>query len=282
MREIQKVAIPSPIRIGSINSIHRFDLSALETRGDFHDFHELVFVREGLLSILVDGLPYEIPAGSLFVYAPNAYHIGSRERGSPAVVDIVSFDCDSPAMRYFEHRVLTPSPEEVALLDAFFSAAHATLMAAAPRGVVPREGVTPYALQLLGGRLEQFLLTLYREEPGEAPAGRHALRKERVLALSAYLKAHLGERITLSDMAAASLMSVSGVKALVRGFCDCGPNDYLISLRIARARELIREGERSFTEIAEATGFGTLHYFSRVFRARTGRTPTDEARMVSR
>lgn len=281
MKEIQKLALPTAIRIDSLNSIHRFDLSQLKTRGDFHDFHELVFVREGVLSILVDGLPFEIPAGSLFVYAPNAYHIGTRERGSPALVDIVSFDCASPAMRYFENRVLTPTPAEAALLDAFFTSAHELLMGATPRGVAPREGVAPHRLQLLGNRLEHILLTLYREEPGAVSGGRHAYRKERFLALSAYLGEHLSERITLSDMATATLMSVSLVKALCREFCECGPNDYLISLRIRRARELIREGKKSFTKIAEETGFGTLHYFSRVFRARTGKTPTAYARMVS-
>ncbi len=281
MKERRTLALPDVIRVDTLNSIYRFDLSGIDPRGDIHDFYELVYVEEGLFSVLVDGVAYEIPSGSLFVYAPNAYHIGNAEHKNAAVVSIVSFASRSPAIRWFDNRMLTPSHEERALLLSFFEEARAAISMNGVHGIAVREGISARRLRLIGNRLEHLLLSLYREEETALQSGiRKTYKKARFLALSSYLKQNLEKPHTLADMAEAMACSVSTVKALCREFCGSGPNDYLISLRIGRARELIREGTMNFTEIAEAVGFGSLHYFSRVFKARTGETPSEYARSV--
>ena len=281
MKERKVFAFPEVIRVDTVNSIYRFDLSGIDPRGDIHDFYELVYVEEGLFSVLVDGVPYEIPEGSAFFYAPNAYHIGNAEHRTAAVVSIVSFASRSGAMHWFDNRLLAPTEAEEGLLRSFFSAAREVFSMNNPYGISSRDGVSPHRLQLIGNRLEHLLLSFYREEEGIPRTGlRESYRKARFLSLSAYLKETLDKPHSLADMAEAMACSVSSIKALCREFCASGPNDYLISLRIGRARELIREGRMNFTEIAEAVGFGSLHYFSRVFKARTGETPSEYARSV--
>ncbi len=284
MKDRKKLVIPALIRVDTLNSIYRFTLAKTEEVGDIHDFYEIVFVEEGEFPILVDGIPYVIPEGSLFVYAPNAYHVADTAHPGRVVVDIVSFDCASPALRCLDNRLITPTERERELLLSFFREAQGELLNAAPRGVLPREGISPLTLQLLGNRLEAVLLLLCngRDEGVHTGGGRRAYKKERFLALGEHLRGDLAAHHTLASMAEACACSISTVKALCREFCGTGPNDYLITLRIERARALIREGSMNFTEIAEATGFGSLHYFSRVFRARTGQTPTQYAAMVIR
>lgn len=51
--------------------------------------------------------------------------------------------------------------------------------------------------------------------------------------------------------------------------------DYLTGLRIARAKELIAEGELSLKEICYRVGYKDPNYFSRVFRKVTGIAPSD-------
>ena len=280
MKERRTLAIPDVLRVDTVNTIYRMDLTGIDPRGDVHDFYEIVCVEEGIFSVLVDGVAYEIPKGSLFVYAPNAYHIGNTERANNAVVSIVSFSSRSTAMQWFDNRMLTPTEEELGLISSFFSLSREVMCMSGPGGISLRDGVSAQQLQLVGNRLEGLLLMLYREDCVPAPLHktRRSYKKARFLMLSSYLKERLGKKITLVDMAEVLSCSVSAVKALCREFCASGPNDYLISLRIGRARELIREGEMSFTEIAEMVGFGTLHYFSRVFKARTGQTPTEYAK----
>ena len=281
MKERKTLALPAVIRVDTVNSIYEFDLTGMDPRGDIHDFYELVYVRCGTFSVLVDGVACEIPEGSLFVYAPNAYHIGNSEGQLDAVVNIVSFSSESRAMHWFDNRLLPLTEEERALVHSFFQSARELLCMSGAYGISVREGGTPRQLQLIGNRLEHLLLSLCREDEPPSRVGlRENDKKVRFLALSAYLKRTLAGPHTLADMAEAMACSVSSVKALCRRFCASGPNEYLISLRIGRARELIREGRLNFTEIAETVGFGSLHYFSRVFKARTGETPSEYARSV--
>ena len=146
-------------------------------------------------------------------------------------------------------------------------------------GLRVRQGVPPHRLAVLRGQLELFLLSLYGAgEQRVEPSNRKQYKKECFTRLSAYMKEHLARRLTLADLSAACSMSESTIKSLCREFCDCGPTDYLISLRVTAAKTLIRNSTLNFTQIAQATGFGTLHYFSRVFKERTGMTPTAYAK----
>ncbi len=51
------------------------------------------------------------------------------------------------------------------------------------------------------------------------------------------------------------------------------PHQYLIGLRIARAKELLRNSDLSVTEICSAVGFESLGSFSALFRKVAGISP---------
>ena len=58
--------------------------------------------------------------------------------------------------------------------------------------------------------------------------------------------------------------------------------NYFLALKITEAKRLIRESSLNFTQISESLGFSTIHYFSRLFKEKTGMTPTDYAEMIQR
>lgn len=57
---------------------------------------------------------------------------------------------------------------------------------------------------------------------------------------------------------------------------------YLNNLRIQYANELIEKGERRVSEIAAACGYSDYSYFARVFKKRTGSTPTESMRFLDK
>ena len=52
------------------------------------------------------------------------------------------------------------------------------------------------------------------------------------------------------------------------------PTEFIRTIRLRRAAELLREGRLSITEVSYATGFSSVSYFSRCFRAMYGVPPT--------
>ena len=51
------------------------------------------------------------------------------------------------------------------------------------------------------------------------------------------------------------------------------PNDFLLRVRVEKARELMANRGKTVTEVAFAVGFSSSQYFSTVFRRYTGQTP---------
>jgi transcriptional regulator GlxA family with amidase domain len=74
------------------------------------------------------------------------------------------------------------------------------------------------------------------------------------------------------------LARVSGVSQahFARSFAQAfgvPPHRYLLTRRIERAKALLRESDMAITEIAFATGWGSLGTFGRTFRDVTGESP---------
>jgi AraC-like DNA-binding protein len=58
------------------------------------------------------------------------------------------------------------------------------------------------------------------------------------------------------------------------------PHQYLLTRRIARAKHLLRETDRSVTEISMDVGFQSLGSFSAKFKDVVGGTPTEYRRKI--
>lgn len=278
MKNKQNIPLSTVLSVEAINSLFHFNLVGKQSKGELHDFYELVFVEEGFYYVILDGERIVVPPGSCIVFAPNAFHSDDGVVKATATVRIVSFESSSPEMHYFNNRMLTPSHEQLTTLLGFFTSCEQLCTRVRHGGIYARDGVSSSQLQQIKLQLELFLLSQYRENEIRTLSHRKQYRKECFTDITNYLKAHLQEPITCAALSAACSLSESTLKSLCREFCGCGPIDYLISLRIDAAKRLIRQSSMSFTEIAAATGFGTLHYFSRTFKAHTGLTPTAYAK----
>ena len=111
-----------------------------------------------------------------------------------------------------------------------------------------------------------------------APARAGALEalgaSERLRPVTAYIRSHLGDRLSVEDLARAAYLSSSRLHALFRETLGRAPMAYVRELRLAEARRLLSATELAVGEIAEATGFANQFHFSRAFRRASGMTPS--------
>ncbi|MBS9477009.1 AraC family transcriptional regulator [Ancylobacter radicis] len=107
-------------------------------------------------------------------------------------------------------------------------------------------------------------------EPRRPKSG---LPKWRFKRVAAYVEDHLGETITLADMANAAGLSRMHFAAQFRVLTGLRPHEYLLRQRIERAQKMLVETRDPLVEIALAVGFQTQAHFTTVFRRFAGDTP---------
>lgn len=58
------------------------------------------------------------------------------------------------------------------------------------------------------------------------------------------------------------------------------PKEYVISMKMERAKELLQGESISIGEIADQLGYGDLYHFSKIFKAKTGYSPSEFRRPI--
>lgn len=103
---------------------------------------------------------------------------------------------------------------------------------------------------------------------------------QKVLAVQNYFQASYQEQITGDQLAGQFDMNFDYLNRLFRQSVGIPIFQYLCSLRIARAKELLTTTSMRISQISERVGFTDESYFSRVFKKYTGVCPADYAKTV--
>lgn len=89
-----------------------------------------------------------------------------------------------------------------------------------------------------------------------------------------YLHEHLDQDIKLADLAALIGMSQFHFSHLFKQSIGVPPYQYLLQQRVERAKQLLKQTDRTIVEIAFLCGFNSHSHLSKQFRQLTGMTPT--------
>lgn len=139
-----------------------------------------------------------------------------------------------------------------------------------------------FSRQAIGSYLNLILVYLYRHHRDCFPVSPSMNNFELVSQVQNYLEAHFSQEITLKDTAAAfhvNMYYLSHVFKEVAGFTF---KDYLILLRLSRAKELLGNTSRSITEVCNLAGFNNVNHFIRLFKAKTGSSPLQFRKSMTR
>ncbi len=91
----------------------------------------------------------------------------------------------------------------------------------------------------------------------------------------AQVEAHLNdEGYTVEQLSSDMCMSRMTFYRKIQSATGHTPTEFIHTLHLRRAAELLREGRMNVTEISNATGFSSVSYFSRCFRTMFGVPPT--------
>ena len=102
-----------------------------------------------------------------------------------------------------------------------------------------------------------------------------SIQMEKVEAAHMQMTQNITHDWTLQELSDISGYSCSRFSSLYWERYGTPPIEQLISMRIQAAKDLLKNTNKSITDIAEETGFSSIHYFSRRFKLVTGMTPTE-------
>lgn len=134
-------------------------------------------------------------------------------------------------------------------------------------------------LMVISSSLQSALVMLARELSQDPDADypvplNRGINDERYQILEKYIQSNLNNQISVSSVADYMNLSAKQLGRIVTESSDYSSvQDMILSLRMKKAKELLRQPELSNADIARMIGFSSEYYFNRIFRQKIGLPP---------
>lgn len=102
-----------------------------------------------------------------------------------------------------------------------------------------------------------------------------SIKKSEVQIAINYMNQNFGEKITIETLAKLTNMSESNFNRIFKKETGLSPIEYLINIRIKKAKKFLRARNLTITEISMRCGFYSLSHFSSCFMKQLGMSPSD-------
>lgn len=236
-----------------------------------HEFDELVVVRSGSGMNYINGRPSPICRGSVF-------HVRARQTHYFDQLD----DLHLTNVLILPSRFKHVSQETVAQLlerhtagsDEPYVIAGSTLKRVETllnRISEENEHPIEYSDPLVELLLCQLLIELWRGQPDEKNPQEE--KDARLTKLLRHLNSHCDEEIDWEQLATRFEIPLRTLSRKITDLTGMSPNAYLLRLRLCRAMRMLKETDKTVTEIAFACGFNDSNYFTSRFHREIGMTP---------
>ncbi len=149
---------------------------------------------------------------------------------------------------------------------------------------VPSATSLPGSEQLICCYLEEMLIEMLRsvlkkEEKSNLDL-ETAMQQYLAAQITAYIRGNLSENLSVETISRRFHYSRNRLGLLYKAVTGNSLGQAISMERIARARELLAEGEKSVTEISGELGFSSVQYFSRKFTKEVGIAPSQYGEFI--
>lgn len=267
-----RFGVPFIRRIGVLK-----DTQAHRIRWNVHDGLEVHYVLKGMCVWEIDGMdaPVSVPGGAFMTIPPNVRHRPIGENAAPSTrLGVI-----------YEKPPLVPStgvsftPEALEKLFQVLEARAFTVLAIPPWLLhvlkEVRDAVTGFTSGDDGLRLRilnELLLveTVRAMKKDEAFLPRHGSVIPQVCE---WIRNHIESDFSIDSLVRMSGYGRSRFFTLFLAETGMSPNDYVVRMRVERAKELLCKGDCSIMDVAFACGFKSASTFSATFTKFMGLSP---------
>ena len=236
------------IRLFRVNRDKRYEGRFVEEHS--HNYYEFVYYINAEGGFILNGEQRRIKRGRFTLITPGTVH--SEQHTKDGIVFFCVFECDI----LLENGIYDDDPDGTILrlcesvASEFFS---------------PRE----YSTELLELEMRELILRTLRW-------GASAPEKHRDISYAAeYIERGFRENISLSALARDIGYGYDYFHHIFKKKYGRSPKQYILDCRIKCAKQLLRAGRYSCTEVAYLSGFSDSAQFSKLFRRECGIPPSE-------
>jgi AraC-like DNA-binding protein len=248
---------------------------------------EITYIEKGSFEWMVGGVPERIEPGAVFFTLPWQVHGSLYPMEADNIICHVLFhleqDYSKPHRQFRFLPFLCFNPGEMKILSEVFSAStkHCFPATDAMRKLMPelihelqntQSLRRAHSISLLRAILVELKRTICGETTDyemNSPSGKKVRR------LLTELSSNCDRQWTLQQMADRCGIRRTYLNTVFQKLTGSTPMEYLASLRIAKAKTLLRDTKGKVIDIALECGFGSSQYFSNTFKQVCGMTPSE-------
>lgn len=264
---------PAPVRFNVLEILDHYyaaEGTAYRFNRAGHDYYELIYVHSGTLTAALADVSCTLAAGDLILYGPDSEHAKQLSKDEACSYLSVTFDMDLAEPERLLGRVFHCTN---GLRDTMYKIIEDNAMRTPPARTLMlchmQEAVT---------RLDLLASELAEERSLLRPGANLNFQSNLLQQILAYMDEKVAEPITIEQICHKFFLSRTSLQALFKLYLHNSPKSYLLSIKLQKSKELIRENQYTISEIADMLGFSSIHYFSRLFKKYFDVSPSEYAR----
>ncbi len=223
----------------------------------------LLYISDGALDVMFPDGYKRLPAGTLLLIPPNTPYKYSQKNGGSITYLWIHFTGSHVAVTlenygfklYPEYNTIAPDGTLITRFTNIYSA------------FAKNDRFRDNELSIL---LDRLLISFARRLEGNRQDGERQLTRS-----IAFINTHYSSELKIPELAKMENISVSRYNTVFRKMMGCSPTEHIAALRISSACDLLTGTDFNIKEIGEMVGYSDPHFFSKIFKKRTGLSPKD-------
>lgn len=249
--------------------------------------HQFLYIHKGHGQVIIKDVVYQAKAGDLFYYGPTVPHTFSAEPSDPFLLtgfhfdftqtfkDIRVYPIGSLVPSLFDYNLVT---EEVCFTDFVGFPVYMNIRTDSRIRELLLDMADEYEKEriffnnCINGLFLKWIFIVARHVIAlqEGMEGRDIVLSQIVQ----FIQSHYYENLTNEELGEIFHFHPNYLNQMMLIHTGMTIHQYVIQLRIKRALNLILNTDKSICDISLEVGYEDIHYFSRLFKRKTGYTPS--------
>lgn len=220
----------------------------------------MVIALEGKARYVIDSDEIHIKKNDVLIFPPATPRAGYTDKKDPWEFITINFNLDlnSDSIAFFNRPYVLFENCGASTRSKFYDVAYLW------------EGKS----SLFAIKCKALILDIFYELIGSSLPHTNSAYAEKLEAARTFIQANFRNKISIDGLASRIGLSVSYFRKLFTSAYGQSPQQYIITLRINTAYDLLKSGEVNVSEAASLSGFEDIYYFSTLFKRHTGISPS--------